>query len=111
MRQNIRDKYGIEKKQPTKKSDKQTAAMMEELRKEYGMDDEDAKELKNKMDKVRNAPPKNIQDNLKKNSQGELCDLISKEGGVGRGGLDDKDAKEPQIKIDKVIKPYALSTL
>ena len=52
MRQNIRDKYGIEKKQPTKKSDKQTAAMMEELRKEYGMDDEDAKELQNKMDKV-----------------------------------------------------------
>ena len=52
MRQNIRDKYGIEKKQPTKKSDKQTAAMMEELRKEYGMDDEDAKELKDKMDKV-----------------------------------------------------------
>ena len=51
-RQNIRDKYGIEKKQPTKKSDKQTAAMMEELRKEYGMDDEDAKELQNKMDKV-----------------------------------------------------------
>ena len=52
VRQNIRDKYGIEKKQPTKKSDKQTAAMMEELRKEYGMDDEDAKELQNKMDKV-----------------------------------------------------------
>ena len=52
VRQNIRDKYGIEKKQPTKKSDKQTAAMMEELRKEYGMDDEDAKELKDKMDKV-----------------------------------------------------------
>ena len=52
MRQNIRDKYGIEKKQGTKKSDKQTAAMMEELRKEYGMDDEDAKELQNKMDKV-----------------------------------------------------------
>jgi len=51
VRQNIRDKYGIEKKQPTKKSDKQTAAMMEELRKEYGMDDEDAKELQNKMDK------------------------------------------------------------
>ena len=52
VRQNIRDKYGIEKKQPTSKSDKQKAAMMEELKKEYGLDDEDAKELEDKMKKV-----------------------------------------------------------
>merc|ERR1712088_777129 len=48
VRQNIRDKYGIEKKQPTSKSDKQKAAMMEELKKEYGLDD-DARELEDKM--------------------------------------------------------------
>ena len=52
VRQNIRDKYGIEKKQPTSKSDKQKAAMMEELKKEYGLDDEDARELEDKMKKV-----------------------------------------------------------
>jgi len=67
VRQNIRDKYGIEKKQPAKKSDKQTAAMMEELRKEYGMDDEDAKELQNKMDKdaaERNAAKEKVEQKM-----------------------------------------------
>merc|ERR1712008_58454 len=51
VRQNIRDKYGIEKKQTTKKADKPTAEMLEEIKKEYGMDDEDAKTLKDKMAK------------------------------------------------------------
>ena len=86
MRQNIRDKYGIEKKQPTKKSDKQTAAMMEELRKEYGMDDEDAKELKNKMDKVRNALPKNIWDKLGEILKENFVNPIPKTWGEGGGG-------------------------
>merc|ERR1711874_68731 len=51
VRQNIRDKYGIEKKASTKKggSGKPSAAMVEELKAEYGMDDQDAKQLQAKM--------------------------------------------------------------
>lgn len=59
MRQNMRDKYGIEKKASSTDPGhcQPHAAMLEELKAEYGMDDKDAKELRDKM--VRDAAERN----------------------------------------------------
>ena len=49
-RQEIRDKYGIQKKAQSSK-DKQK--VLDEMKKEYGMSDADARELQQKMCQVR----------------------------------------------------------
>ena len=48
-RQEIRDKYGIEKKQT---GTKDKMKMINDMKKEYGMSDEDARELQQKMCQV-----------------------------------------------------------
>jgi len=67
VRQNMRDKYGIEKKPSTRATVQPDAAMLEELKAEYGMDDKDAKELRDKMARdaaVRNAAKEKVEEKM-----------------------------------------------
>ena len=54
-RQEIRDKYGIQKKGSNGKDKKKDQDLVEEIKKDYGMSDLEARELQQKMKKVRLA--------------------------------------------------------
>ena len=55
-RQEIRDKYGIQKKGNNGKDKKKDHDLVEEIKKDYGMSDLEARELQQKMNKVGLAP-------------------------------------------------------
>ena len=52
MRQEIRDKYGIDKKGNNSKDKDKSKNLLEEIKKDYGMTDLEARELQRKMNEV-----------------------------------------------------------